>query len=552
MKKLSLQTLFLAFFYLVTTAQNTVGLITIQPDLAVEGYNLIYPEEQSSVYLLNNCGEVVNSWNDPTQGRPATVARLLENGNLLRSKTNASLTGTTFGTGGAGGIIELLDWNGEVLWSYTLADSLRRQHHEVFPMPNGNILLIAWEKKSLEEILETGFDTLTHTQREIWSDFILEINPGNDSIVWEWHAWDHLVQDFDPTKNNYGNIAEHPELIDPNYHEWSYDRQDWLHSNGLDYNAEKDQVMLCVRNFNEIWIIDHSTTIEEAAGSTGGNSGKGGTLLYRWGNPKAYKSGETSDRQLFWQHDAQWIDDFVDPGYEHYGKIVLFNNMVANGISYGQILEPVWDTSGHTYLIQDGLFLPEDFTATLSHPDTSFNHSTTASSIQVIGPGHIIMCAARQGFSFELTGQGDVVWEYRTPLRNGFPVSQGTQLSLSDNFTFQLKRYPADYTGLAGKDLSPKGFLELDPNPSFCSLVSVSEQFGHDWINIYPNPVTDQLTIETEKEALHLLLCDLYGRCLMEKELVAGKHRVDVSHIPAGIYFLQDKKGYFWKKIVIQ
>jgi len=30
-------------------------------------------------------------------------------------------------------------------------------------------------------------------------------------------------------------------------------------------------------------------------------------LLYRWGNPAAYRRSTTRDRQLFQQHDAQWI-----------------------------------------------------------------------------------------------------------------------------------------------------------------------------------------------------------------------------------------------------
>ncbi len=65
---------------------------------------------------------------------------------------------------------------------------------------------------------------------------------------------------------------------------------DWLHTNSVDYNEEFDQIVVSVRHFSEIWVIDHSTTTAEAAGHSGGNSGKGGDLLYRWGNPEAYRS----------------------------------------------------------------------------------------------------------------------------------------------------------------------------------------------------------------------------------------------------------------------
>jgi hypothetical protein len=534
--------LFLAFIPFLLRAQNTVGLISIESELTENGYNLIYPERQSTVFLLNNCGEIVHSWSDDPASRPGKVAYLLDDGNLLRAKINPSFfSSPSFGAGGAGGIVELVSWENDVLWTFVLADSLNRLHHDVHFLNNGNILMLAWEKKNLQEIVENGFDTLTNPQREIWTDYILEVDPITDSTVWEWHAWDHLIQDYDSTKANYGNVSEHPELIDINYHEYSLGRQDWMHSNALDYHFEKDQVLLSVRNFNEFWIIDHSTNTDEATSNSGGNSGKGGNLLYRWGNPKAYKSGETEDRKLFYQHDAQWIDDFVNPDYEHYGKVVLFNNVIDNGISYGQILAPEWNAGEQSYAQNDGLFLPEDFTKTISHPDVSKNHSTAASSIQVIGNGHVIMCAARQGFSFELTSTDELVWEYRVPIRNGFPVEQGTELALSDNFTFQLDRYPMEYSAFTDKDLSPKGYIELLPDTTFCDLfLPVKEPLPVGKFNIYPNPTTGDLYIHIEKAShTDLNFHDVLGRVVKRVQLIGGDNYIDVSNLNRGVYYLK-------------
>ena len=97
---------------------------------------------------------------------------------------------------------------------------------------------------------------------------------------------------------------------------------DWTHFNSVDYNPELDQIVVSPREFGELWVIDRSTTIEEAAGRTGGNSGKGGSLLYRWGNPAAYKSGSRADQKLFYQHDPKWIP----PGLPGAGNILVFNN----------------------------------------------------------------------------------------------------------------------------------------------------------------------------------------------------------------------------------
>ena len=62
---------------------------------------------------------------------------------------------------------------------------------------------------------------------------------------------------------------------------------------------------------NEIYVIDHSTTTEEAAGHSGGLSGKGGDILYRWGNPQNYQRGNSQDQILISQHSVNWIWDII-------------------------------------------------------------------------------------------------------------------------------------------------------------------------------------------------------------------------------------------------
>jgi hypothetical protein len=60
----------------------------------------------------------------------------------------------------------------------------------------------------------------------------------------------------------------------------------WNHMNSIDYNPTFDQIAMSVRGNSEVWIIDHSTTTAQAKGHTGGKYGKGGDLLYRYGNPE--------------------------------------------------------------------------------------------------------------------------------------------------------------------------------------------------------------------------------------------------------------------------
>src|SRR5207237_3318095 len=96
----------------------------------------------------------------------------------------------------------------------------------------------------------------------------------------------------------------------------------WTHINAVAYHPEFDQIMVSVHGFSEFWILDHGTTTAEAAGHKGGKYGKGGDLLYRWGNPQAYRAGKAADQQLFGQHNAHWIPK----GLGGAGHVLVFNN----------------------------------------------------------------------------------------------------------------------------------------------------------------------------------------------------------------------------------
>ena len=286
----------------------------------MEGLILFAPLRSTETYLINAEKQIVHRWK--SEYPPGNSAYLLENGDLLRGARDPAFD--LFRGGGIGAMVERYSWEGELLWSFRYTSEDYCLHHDIAPMPNGNILMIAWERKSKEEAIAQGRDP-DLLKDDLWPDHVIEVQPdGPDGgkIVWEWHMWDHLVQDFDREKPNYGVIYEHPELIDLNntgstppstpeelrklravgYTGGGDDDDDdhrrgsadWLHTNAIHYNVELDQIALSAKNFSEVWIIDHSTTTEEAASHRGGKSGKGGDLLYRWGNPWSYKSGTPS------------------------------------------------------------------------------------------------------------------------------------------------------------------------------------------------------------------------------------------------------------------
>ena len=303
-----------------------------------------------NTHLIDMQGRVVQTWKSDCN--PGAAAYLLPNGHLLRTGQCAIRPSSAAVPAGA---FQEFSWDGKLIWDYTYSSATRLPHHDVCKLPNGNVLMIVWEKKTAKDAIAAGHRPETVKQGHLLADCLLEIQPTGPTtgkIVWEWHAWDHLIQEFDPKMANHGNPAAHPERIDVNFGENTLAaivarpeelkklqaigyvggptgkkggcpfQADWTHINAVAYNAELDQIMLSVHEFSELWIIDHSTTTAEAASHKGGKSGKGGDLLYRWGNPRAYRAGGIKDQKLFSQHNAHWIPK----GRPGAGNILIFNN----------------------------------------------------------------------------------------------------------------------------------------------------------------------------------------------------------------------------------
>ena len=218
------------------------------------GLTLLTPNNSMETHLIDNFGRVVNSWTSAY--RPGLSSYLLENGNLLRTGRQTGFL--PISSGGVGGIVQIISWDNTVLWEYAYSSASVQQHHDVEFLPNGNILILAWELRTNAEAIAAGRNPAL-LNGDLWPEHIIEVEPvgtNGGNIVWEWHLWDHLVQDFDPTKPNFGVVADSPERVNLNY--TNNGNADWNHANSIDYNADLDQIVLSVRAFDEVWIIDHS------------------------------------------------------------------------------------------------------------------------------------------------------------------------------------------------------------------------------------------------------------------------------------------------------
>ncbi|MBR9921590.1 MAG: T9SS type A sorting domain-containing protein [Bacteroidetes bacterium] len=532
----------------LSAQDHTVGLLSYKPSKAFDGYNLIYPHNQPNVYLLDNCGEIVHVWEDDADFRPGNTAYLLENGNLVKTKRPSAVAGNPIWAGGGGAIIEIRSWDNELLWSFTRNDEFERLHHDIEILPNGNILAICWELKTDAEAIQAGRDPDNLPDGELWPDYILEIEPvGTDefNIVWEWHTWDHLIQDFDATKDNFGVVADNPFKIDINYTPDGAD--DWMHTNAIAYHPDLQQIVISVPTFDELWIIDHTTTTQEAAGSTGGQSGRGGDLMYRYGNPQTYDRGTEDDKVLFYQHDTHWALEFLEIGHPMYGKMAVFNNRVGEDFSSANAFDPPWDMYEWEYTLDGDTYGPANFSNILYHPeDPTKMYSTGLSSVQYLPNGNTLICTGRFGYLFEVTPNDEIVWEYKTPLNGGLPATQGDTLEINNNLTFRVKRYPNDFAAFDGKDLSPQGWLELEPDEDFCqTILPTSEAFQDYKMEVYPNPGSDMITLEWEGMPNSVIeVFDLTGRRMLSMEASGGRKYINVSEWEAGMYIIRvDGKG---------
>lgn len=517
--------------YLGLVAQNTVGVISYNQNDTYNGLTLF--TSQTETYLINSCGEAINQW---TSAYPSGHAvYLLEDGSLLRA---GRVGNTTLSIGGAGGIIEKYDWDGNITWTYTISSETELQHHDIFPMPNGNILVLVLNVMSSAEAIQAGRNPNLITDGVLYNEQILEIEPvgtNQANIVWEWNIKDHLIQDFDATKDNFGVVEDNPQLLDINFLGGLSGSANWLHMNSIQYNENLDQIVMSSRHLSEIYIIDHSTTTSEASSNLGGTYGKGGDLLYRWGNPQAYKQGTQSDQKLFGQHYPHWIPD----GLPNAGQLILYNNGFTRTPSFSEIfiLTPPTTAPGVYDYTSNTAYGPATTDYTYTNPDDPTNFfSRILSSAQMLPNGNILICDGDSGYFFEIDTNDNIVWEYINPTGTSGIMAQGDDPEAVPNTVFRATKYSLDHPAFTGRDLTPGNPIELNSeNNAPCDVLS-TEEFSIQDVAIYPNPASDIININSSRSINRIEVYNNLGALILQ---VNDTHKINVSNFDSGIYFLR-------------
>jgi len=477
---------------------------------AFEGFALYNGLGSNTSYLIDKDGNIAHNWSCAESGNYGV--KLTDSGNIVRG---ASYSGNILTGAAIGGMVQELDPSANVVWEYIYSDSNHCSHHDFCLMPNGNVILTAWEVKTGAEMEAAG----STANDESWPVHFVELQPdgaGSANIVWEWHMWDHLIQDHDSTKANYGVVADNPQLMDmnvvPKFSNDEFFGYDWFHVNGISYNETLDQLVFTSRMGSEFYIIDHSTTTAEAATSSGGNSGMGGDLLYRWGNPSNY--GAPGAQMIpAAVHDPQW----VKAGRPYAGHIQFFNNegVSSNGSAVDLILAP---ESGNTYSWSPGTsYAPTALTK--RHETVEFSSGQSASDR--MSNGNVFVAVSAE-YMYEVDSNDNMVWQYNAGPAKAF-------------------RYECDHPGLTA-------LLGADP----CNILAVDD-FENELISIYPNPSRGKFKVDGVESIndVEIMVYDAFGSLVLVSR---NPNSVDLENQPNGLYMVNvilEGSKLVRKKVVI-
>ncbi len=367
------------------------GIVEVfNPDKVDDNFILVNDAAANRAYLMDKEARLLHEWT--LTNNIGNDVFLLPNGKLLASLESDD---PQIKLGGKGGRLQIIAPDNSVEWDFIYSSLEGETHHDVEQLPNGNIIAMVWEQLSSAEAVQAGF----MLEEAIFPESIIEIDPATNQIIWEWHSKDHLIQDHDAAKDNFGVVSEHPELIDINYIPISETLEevkgDIMHANAIAYDEVNDVILLSVNFYSEVWAIDHSTSTSEAAGHDGGNYGKGGDLIYRFGNPETYRN--TAGTRLFHNNHFPNLLKGVDQG-----KILIFSNGndIQQSTVYEMELPAVYDLQANT---DNELRITWSFT----DPDL---YSGKVSGAVPLPNGNILITEGDFGY-WEVTREKEVVWK---------------------------------------------------------------------------------------------------------------------------------------------
>lgn len=527
-------------------------------------YNFYAAKDGTTAKLVDTAGVLYKTWTFNSASRYS--AYLIPGDTIVRT-ASYTVSGAPSG-GGVTGKIQKVTWNNTVAWEYNYSSTTTQMHHDICPLPNGNVLFISYDVKTAAEATQAG----SSSNSIFWSEKIVEVKPTGattGTVVWEWKLWDHMCQVYSAAKDNYvtNGIVNNPQLLNINY-AGTGNLPDRYHMNGIDYNPTLDQIVVSMHFMNSAFVIDHSTTTAEAAGHTGGNSGKGGDFLYRWGNPASY--GATGTTMFNTIHDAHWIPS-DNPNYPNYlcgyknntnptkTQVVIWNPPY-NGYNYSLTLGQAYGPSNYAY----------QYTSTFS--------ANNEGNSQQLSNGNMMVNNAF-GDLYEVNSAGTIMQTivgtqsshgYRyskcyvrgpiaTASASSTNITSGSSVTLNSSATSVTETGPSyTYAWSSGQNTASTTVMPTTTTTYIVTITNsslgcsdtasvtinvtatgINEINDNNYLIIYPNPTSGNLNMDgtflENNSNFEIIVYNCLGKVILQ---TTNAKSIDISDFDNGIYYL--------------
>ena len=191
-------------------------------------------------------------------------------------------------------------------------------------------------------------------------------------------------------------------------------RREWTHGNTLNVTANGD-LLVSYRSTSTVGIVDRAT----------------GSFRWKWG-----------PGQISHQHQPTFLDN---------GRVLLFDNgshRLAPSTNYSRLIEVDPETNEIMWEYR-------------GDPPISF-YSYQISGAQRLPNENTLICEGAPGRLFEVTPNNQIVWEYINPMFAASGQVVGGTVTGQANSIFRAHRYGPGHPALAGKDLDPQHYANLN------------------------------------------------------------------------------------------
>jgi hypothetical protein len=369
------------------------------------GFTLITPLGGDTVYLLDEQGRIVHFW-QVDQFMPG-YGYLLPGGNLLvRGQERAKNEVDPGRPAGKADILIELDWDSKTIWQWEHPNF----HHDMHRLPNGNTLALTWVPLP-EEIGARIKGGITGEMAQFYASdphfppFLLAgVGVGGRPRI-KGPLGDAIVE-IDPRGKvirewlAHEHLNPEKDILDPQDF-----REEWSHANALTCTPEGG-VIISFRELSTIMILDWPS----------------GEVRWKWGRP-----------YLSCQHSPNITPD---------GTLLVFDNGAHHPIqSKSRVVEV--DIAQKKIIWQ--YFGSPIFSLFSGH----------IAGAERLPNGNTFICEGESGRLFEITREGDYVWEWNSPFVHDFKGVKNVQI-------FRAHRYPSDGPELAGRHLDATRYEDLN------------------------------------------------------------------------------------------